>query len=48
MIDEYVAFTSMNHLHQYEDVPEFELTAYSLKELFAETLRALYHRSQAR
>ena len=48
MIDEYVAFGSMNHHHRYEDVPEFELTAYSLEEIFAEKLRALYQRSQAR
>jgi predicted nucleotidyltransferase component of viral defense system len=48
MIDEYVAFTPVNHLHSYEDVPKFELTAYSLEEIFAEKLRALYQRSQAR
>ncbi len=48
MIDEYVAFASVDHRHSYEDVPEFELTAYSLEEIFAEKLRALYQRSQAR
>ncbi|MBX0296706.1 nucleotidyl transferase AbiEii/AbiGii toxin family protein [Haloarcula nitratireducens] len=48
MIDEHVAFASVDHLHSYEDVPEFELTAYSLEEIFAEKLRALYQRSQAR
>ena len=48
MIDEYVAFASVNHLHSYEDVPEFELTAYSLEEIFAEKLRALFQRSQPR
>jgi predicted nucleotidyltransferase component of viral defense system len=48
MIDEYVAFDSVNHHHSYEDVPEFELTAYSREEIFAEKLRALYQRSQAR
>ena len=48
MIDEYVAFPSVNHRHSYEDVPEFELTTYSLEEIFAEKLRALYQRSQAR
>jgi len=48
MIDEYVAFSSVDHTHSYEDVPEFELTAYSLEEIFAEKLRALYQRSQAR
>jgi len=48
MIDEYIAFASVNHRHSYKDVPEFELTAYSLEEIFAEKLRALYQRSQAR
>jgi len=48
MIDEYVAFASVDHRHGYQDVPEFELTAYSLEEIFAEKLRALYQRSQAR
>ncbi len=48
MIDEHVAFASVSLLHSYEDVPEFELTAYSLEEIFAEKLRALYQRSQAR
>lgn len=48
MIDEYVAFASVNHFHSYEDIPEFELAAYSLEEIFAEKLRALFQRSQAR
>jgi len=48
MIDEYVAFGSVEHTHQYEDTSEFTLTAYSLEEIFAEKLRALYQRSQAR
>jgi predicted nucleotidyltransferase component of viral defense system len=48
MIDEYVAFASVSHRHSYEDVPEFEVIAYSLEEIFAEKLRALYQRSQAR
>ena len=48
MIDEYVAFTSIDHLHRYEDIPEFGLTAYSREEILAEKLRALYQRSQAR
>ncbi|OIB58113.1 nucleotidyl transferase AbiEii/AbiGii toxin family protein [Natrialba sp. SSL1] len=48
MIDEYVAFDSVEHTHQHEDTPEFLLTAYSLEEIFAEKLRALYQRSQAR
>jgi predicted nucleotidyltransferase component of viral defense system len=48
MIDEHVAFASVSHHHSYEDVPEFEVIAYSLEEIFAEKLRALYQRSQAR
>jgi predicted nucleotidyltransferase component of viral defense system len=48
MVDEYIAFNSVTHHHSYEDVPEFELTAYSREEIFAEKLRALYQRSQAR
>lgn len=48
MIDEYVPFASMDHRHSYQDDPEFELTAYSLEEVFAEKLRALYQRSLAR
>jgi len=48
MIDEYVAFDAVEHRHSYEDVPEFALTAYSREEIFAEKLRALYQRSQAR
>lgn len=48
MIDEHVAFASVDHHHSYEDVPGFGLTAYSCEEIFAEKLRALYQRSQAR
>jgi Uncharacterized conserved protein len=48
MIDEYVAFAPVEHRHSYEDVPEFALMAYSREEIFAEKLRALYQRSQAR
>jgi predicted nucleotidyltransferase component of viral defense system len=48
MIDEHVAFDSVTHHHSHEDVPEFESTAYSVEEILAEKLRALYQRSQAR
>jgi predicted nucleotidyltransferase component of viral defense system len=48
MIDEHMAFDPVRHSHQYEDIPEFELTVYRLEEIFAEKLRALYQRSQAR
>lgn len=48
MIDEYLAFDPVTHTHQYEDTPVFDLQAYSLEEIFAEKLRALYQRQQAR
>ena len=48
MIDEYIAFEAADHVHQYEDIPEFDLTAYSIEEIFAEKLRALYQRARAR
>jgi predicted nucleotidyltransferase component of viral defense system len=48
MIDEYVEFSPVEHVHVYEDVPEFEILAYSLEEIFAEKLRALYQRERAR
>jgi len=34
--------------HVYEDVPEFSLQAYSVEEIFAEKLRAIYQRGVAR
>lgn len=48
MIDEHVEFSPVEHVHEYEDVPEFEMQAYSLEEIFAEKLRALYQRDRAR
>lgn len=48
MIDEYIEFDAADHVHQYEDIPEFGLTAYSIEEIFAEKLRALYQRARAR
>ena len=48
MVDEYLAFESVLHTHAYEDVPQFELAAYSVEEIFAEKLRALYQRGIAR
>ncbi len=48
MIDEHVEFDPVTHTHEYEDTPEFSLTAYSLEEILAEKLRALYQRTQAR
>ncbi|WP_433632198.1 nucleotidyl transferase AbiEii/AbiGii toxin family protein [Halomicrococcus sp. NG-SE-24] len=48
MVDEYVAFDPVHHTHSYEDIPEFELQAYSVEEIFAEKLRAIFQRGAAR
>jgi predicted nucleotidyltransferase component of viral defense system len=48
MVDEYVAFDPVHHAHSYEDIPEFELQAYSVEEIFAEKLRAIFQRGAAR
>ena len=48
MVDEHVAFAPVQHTHAYEDVPEFDLQAYSVEEIFAEKLRAIYQRGAAR
>jgi predicted nucleotidyltransferase component of viral defense system len=48
MVDEHVAFDAVLHTHEYEDVPQFDLQAYSVEEIFAEKLRALYQRGLAR
>lgn len=48
MIDEHVHFAPIEHTHEYEDTPAFEILAYSLEEIFAEKLRALYQRERAR
>jgi predicted nucleotidyltransferase component of viral defense system len=48
MVDEHVAFEPVQHTHTYEDVPEFNLQAYSVEEIFAEKLRAIYQRGAAR
>ena len=48
MVDEHVAFEPVQHTHAYEDVPEFDLQAYSVEEIFAEKLRAIYQRGAAR
>ncbi len=48
MVDEHVAFDPVHHTHAYEDVPEFDLQAYSVEEIFAEKLRAIYQRWAAR
>ncbi len=48
MVDEHIAFDPVQHTHAYEDVPEFNLQAYSVEEIFAEKLRAIYQRGAAR
>jgi predicted nucleotidyltransferase component of viral defense system len=48
MVDEHVSFDPVQRTHAYEDVPEFDLQAYSVEEIFAEKLRALYQRGAAR
>ncbi|MFB6293326.1 MAG: nucleotidyl transferase AbiEii/AbiGii toxin family protein [Halonotius sp.] len=48
MVDEHVAFDPVQHTHTYEDVPEFDLQAYSVEEIFAEKLRAIHQRGAAR
>lgn len=48
MVDEYVAFDPVQHTHEYEDIPKFDLQAYSVEEIFAEKLRAIYQRGAAR
>jgi predicted nucleotidyltransferase component of viral defense system len=47
-IDEFLAFEATQHEHSLADVPSFTLTAYTLEEIFAEKLRTLYQRAQAR
>ncbi|KAA9404681.1 hypothetical protein EGO51_18410 [Haloarcula hispanica] len=48
MVDEHIAFDPVHHTHTYEDIPEFSLQAYSVEEIFAEKLRAVYQRGAAR
>ncbi|SFR90692.1 hypothetical protein SAMN05216559_0824 [Halomicrobium zhouii] len=48
MVDEHVAFDPVGRSHEYEDVPTFDLQAYSVEEIFAEKLRAIYQRGVAR
>jgi len=48
MVDEHVAFDPVQHTHTYEDIPKFDLQAYSVEKIFAEKLRAIYQRGAAR
>ncbi|MFQ3474766.1 hypothetical protein HKK80_00690 [Halonotius sp. F2-221B] len=47
-LDESMFFTSTTHTHDFEDVPEFKLQAYSVEEILVEKLRSLYQRARAR
>ncbi|QLH78484.1 nucleotidyl transferase AbiEii/AbiGii toxin family protein [Halosimplex rubrum] len=43
-----LAFQPVEHTHRFEDVPEFQLSAYSVEEIFVEKLRSIYQRARAR
>lgn len=46
--DEPIVFDIVEHSHGFEDVPEFQLPAYSVEEIFVEKLRSIYQRARAR
>lgn len=46
--NEALAFPAVQHQHAFEDIPAFDLTAYSVEEIFVEKLRSLYQRARAR
>lgn len=46
--DEPLAFDAVEHSHSFEDVPEFQLPAYSVEEIFVEKVRSIYQRARAR
>lgn len=46
--NEALAFPPVQHQHAFEDIPAFDLTAYSVEEIFVEKLRSLYQRARAR
>lgn len=46
--NESMEFPVTTHEHGFEDVPEFELPAYSVEEILVEKLRSLYQRARAR
>ena len=43
-----LAFPVQTHRHDFEDVPGFELSAYSIEEILVEKLRSLFQRARAR
>lgn len=46
--NESLAFPTTTHRHSFEDIPEFEIEAYSIEEILVEKLRSLYQRARAR
>jgi predicted nucleotidyltransferase component of viral defense system len=46
--DESLVFPVVDHEHAFEDVPAFDLAAYSIEEIFVEKLRSLFQRARAR
>lgn len=46
--DESLAFPTTTHEHSFEDIPSFEIAAYSIEEILVEKLRSLYQRARAR
>ncbi|WP_211194967.1 nucleotidyl transferase AbiEii/AbiGii toxin family protein [Halorhabdus amylolytica] len=47
-LDESMYFPAKPHTHGFEDVPEFDLQAYTVEEILVEKLRSLYQRARAR
>lgn len=46
--DEPLVFSIVDLEHSFEDVPPFDLRAYSIEEIFVEKLRSLFQRTRAR
>lgn len=46
--NEPLVFPVVDHEHAFEDVPTFNLAAYSIEEIFVEKLRSLFQRARAR
>jgi predicted nucleotidyltransferase component of viral defense system len=46
--NEPLAFSTVEHYHSFEEIPQFSLPAYSIEEIFVEKLRSLYQRARAR
>lgn len=47
-LTEPLEFPTVEHRHEFEDVPEFPIVAYSIEEIFVEKLRSLFQRTRAR